>query len=43
MAQRWFFLIDKDGIVRGEWSGTTKDVFPSETILEVAKKVSAES
>lgn len=43
VAQRWFFLIDKNGIVRGEWRGTTKDVFPSETILEVARKVNVES
>ena len=40
VAQRWFFLIDREGIVRGEWRGTTKDVLPSETILKVIREIS---
>ena len=41
VAQRWFFLVDLEGIVRGQWRGTTKDVFPSEPILRVAREISA--
>lgn len=41
VAQRWFFLIDLKGVVRGQWRGTTKDVFPSEPILQVARKLAA--
>lgn len=40
VAQRWFFLIDLKGVVRGQWRGTT-DVFPSEPILKVAREISA--
>lgn len=40
VAQRWFFVIDLDGVVRGEWRGTTKDVLPSETILKVIRAIS---
>ncbi len=40
VAQRWFFVIDLDGVVRGEWRGTTKDVLPSETILKVIREIS---
>lgn len=36
-AVRSFFLIDKEGIVRGKWQGTTKNVFPSEPILKAAR------
>lgn len=39
LAQRWFFLIDKQGIVRGQWRGTSKDVFPSETILKAVRQL----
>jgi len=39
VAQRWFFLIDLQGIVRGQWRGTTIDVFPSEPILKVAREI----
>ena len=39
-AQRWFFLIDLQGIVRGQWRGTTNDVFPSEPILKAAREIS---
>jgi peroxiredoxin len=36
-AQRAFFLIDKEGIIRGRWLGSTNDVFPTGTILETAR------
>jgi len=39
VAQRWFFLIDRDGIVRGQWRGTTKDVLPSATILRLVREI----
>jgi peroxiredoxin len=38
-AQRAFFLIDKQGIVRVTWRGTVKDVFPTDPILEAARKI----
>jgi peroxiredoxin len=36
-AQRAFFLIDKQGIVRGKWLGTPTEVFPTEPILKAAR------
>ena len=38
-AQRAFFLVDREGIVRGRWLGTTTDVFPTQPILEAARKL----
>jgi peroxiredoxin Q/BCP len=40
-AQRAFFLIDTEGIVRGQWRGTVSEVFPTEQILEAARTLSA--
>ena len=40
-ARRAFFLIDKEGIVRGQWRGTVSEVFPTEQILEAARTLSA--
>ena len=39
VAQRWFFLIDLDGVVRGQWRGTTKDVLPSKTLLKAIEEI----
>ena len=36
-AQRYFFLIDRAGIVRGKWPGKVDEVFPSEPILKAAR------
>ena len=36
MAKRAFFLVDRDGIVRGRWIGEDLSVFPSDEILKVA-------
>jgi peroxiredoxin len=36
-AERAFFLIDKEGIVRGKWHGEPYDIFPTEPILEAAQ------
>jgi peroxiredoxin len=36
-AQRAFFLIDKQGIIRGRWLGTVLDTFPTEPILDAAR------
>jgi peroxiredoxin len=41
VALRAFFLIDRQGIVRGQWRGTPEDVLPSEPILEVVRAISA--
>jgi hypothetical protein len=40
-AQRWFFLIDLQGIIRGQWRGSTNEVFPSEPILKAAREIAA--
>ncbi len=38
-AQRAFFLVDKDGIIRGRRLGTVTDVFPTGPILEAARAI----
>jgi peroxiredoxin len=38
-ARRAFFLIDKDGIIRGKWLAEKNEVFPSQPILELALKL----
>lgn len=38
-AQRWLFLVDRQGIVRGQWRGTATDVFPSAPILKLAREL----
>ena len=40
-AQRSFFLIDKQGVVRGRWLAETVGVFPSKPILELAQEIAA--
>jgi peroxiredoxin len=40
VARRGFFLIDRQGIIRGRWFGDTRNVFPSEPILEKARDIS---
>lgn len=40
IARGSYFLIDKEGIVRGKWMGHGPGkVFPSETILQVAREI----
>jgi len=39
VAQRYFFLIDQQGIVQGKWQGNSTDVFPSEPILKAASEL----
>ena len=40
VARGSYFLIDKEGIVRGKWMGLGPGkVFPSETILKVAREI----
>ncbi len=40
IARGSYFLIDKEGIVRGKWMGRGPGkVFPSETILKVAREI----
>jgi mycoredoxin-dependent peroxiredoxin len=38
-AERAFFLIDQEGIIRAKWSGEPYDVFPTEPILEAAQEL----
>jgi peroxiredoxin len=39
MARRAFFLIDKQGVVRGRWLADDSAVFASEPILQVAREI----
>ena len=41
LARRAFFLVDRDGIVRGKWLPPPEDTFPSETILKAAETLKA--
>src|SRR5712692_8687278 len=36
-ARRTFFLVDKQGIVRGKWLAGDDDVLPTEPILKAAR------
>jgi len=38
-AARSFFLVDKQGIMRGKWIGEDLAVFPSEVLLKGAQQV----
>ena len=38
-AERAFFLIDTEGIVRGKWYGEPYDVFPTEPLLEAVREI----
>ena len=37
IPKRYFFLIDREGIVRGKWLGEDLAVFPSEVLLKAAR------
>ncbi len=37
--RRLFFLVDKDGIVRGKWIGEDSAVFSSEVLLKAAQEI----
>ena len=39
VAGRTFFLVDKQGIVRGKWIGEDLAVFPNEVLLQAAQQV----
>lgn len=39
LAGRVFFLVDKQGIVRGKWIGEDLAVFPNEVLLQAAQQV----
>jgi peroxiredoxin len=38
-AGRAFFLVDKEGIIRGKWVGEDMAVFPNETLLKAAREL----
>jgi hypothetical protein len=38
-AGRAFFLVDKEGIVRGKWIGEDMAVFPNEPLLKAAQEL----
>ena len=37
--RRSFFLVDKEGIVRGRWIGEDSGVFPNEPLLKAAQEI----
>jgi peroxiredoxin len=37
IALRSFFLIDREGVIRGQWRGTVEGVSPSEPILKAVR------
>jgi peroxiredoxin len=39
IAGRAFFLVDKQGIIRGKWIGEDLPVFPNEVLLKGAQEV----
>lgn len=39
VPKRSFFLVDRQGIVRGRWIGDDLDVFPTEVLLKAAREV----
>ncbi len=39
ISKRSFFLVDKDGIVRGKWIGEDLAVFSSELLLKAAREI----
>jgi len=39
-AQRSFFIVDLDGVIRGQWRAANGKVFPNKSILEVVHKIS---
>lgn len=41
VAKRAFFLVDRDGIVRGKWIGEDLAVFPSDALLKTAQDLAA--
>lgn len=40
-ADRYFFLIDQQGIIRGRWRGQNTGVFANEPLLEAAQEILA--
>jgi hypothetical protein len=38
-ARRAFFLIDQQGVIRGQWFGEALAVFPSEPILDKVREI----
>ena len=43
VAGRAFFLVDKQGIVRGKWPGEDLAVFPTEVLLKAASEVAGKA
>lgn len=41
VARRSFFLVDKRGVLRGQWLSKGEDVFPSEPILKRVREIMA--
>jgi peroxiredoxin len=39
LAKRSFFLVDKDGVVRGKWIGEDLAVFSTEVFLKAAREI----
>lgn len=43
VAKGSFFLIDKDGIIRGKWLPPAGEVFPNDALLDAARQLEQRS
>ena len=43
VPKRSFFLIDRQGIVRGRWTGEDMSVFPNDVLLKAAREMAAKN
>ena len=43
MAKGAYFLVDKEGIVRGKWMNPPGEVFPNDPLLQVAQEIEERS
>lgn len=43
MAKGSYFLVDKDGVIRGKWMNPPKELFPSDILLKAARELEERS
>ena len=43
IAKRWFFFVDKEGIVRGKWIGDGSAPFSSDVLLKAASEAAGKA
>lgn len=42
VPKRYYFLVDRQGVVRGKWEGEDLEVFPSTILLKAARDIIAQ-